>query len=120
MKKILTAIILFVPLYSQDTFSEAEVLKILEDRDSQWKQKLDTVDKLISAKDLEIVEYEKLIHSLLEQGKVDSLLLIAKDKQIDLLNARDKMNEKMVKLVSPKWYENKYIMVAFGFVLGIL
>ena len=39
MKKILTAIILFVPLYSQDTFSEAEVLKILEDNSEQCLKK---------------------------------------------------------------------------------
>ena len=120
MKKFLTLILFLTTLYSQDTFNESEVVKILEDRDIQWKEKLDKADKLILAKDNEIIEYEKLIHSLEEQGKVDSLLLIAKDKQIELLNARDKLNEKMVKLVSPKWYENKYIMVTFGFLLGIL
>ena len=42
-----------------------------------------------------------------EWAKVDVLILAAKDKQINLLKARDEMNEKMVKLVKPKWYENQ-------------
>ena len=53
-----------------------------------------------------------------EQTKVDSLLLDAKDKQINLLKTRDEMNEKLVKLVEPKWYENQYLWLFIGFILG--
>ena len=30
------------------------------------------------------------------------------------------MNEKMVKLVKPKWYENQYLWLVIGFVFGKL
>ena len=53
-----------------------------------------------------------------EQANVDSLLLDAKDKQINLLKTRDEMNEKLVKLVEPKWYENQYLWLGIGFILG--
>ena len=53
-----------------------------------------------------------------EQANVDSLLLDAKDKQINLLKTRDEMNEKLVKLVEPKWYENQYLWLFIGFILG--
>ena len=44
--------------------------------------------------------------------------MLAQKKQIDLLKSRDKMNEKMVELVKPKWYENTYVWLAVGFILG--
>ena len=44
-----------------------------------------------------IADYEGLVGKLEDQTELDSLLLNAKDKQIDLLHARDKMNEKMVR-----------------------
>jgi hypothetical protein len=45
---------------------------------------------------------------------------VAKDSQIKLLRARDEANEKLVKLVEPKWYESTYIWLAAGFILGLI
>ena len=53
-----------------------------------------------------------------EQTNLDSLIIVAKGKQIDLLKARDEANEKMVKLIEPKWYENQYLWLGIGFILG--
>jgi hypothetical protein len=50
--------------------------------------------------------------------RVDSLILVAKNSQIVLLKARDEANEKMVRLVEPKWHENQYLWLGIGFVLG--
>ena len=61
---------------------------------------------------------EELVEKMEEQANVDSLLLDAKDKQINLLKTRDEMNEKLVKLVEPKWYENQYLWLGIGFILG--
>ena len=61
---------------------------------------------------------EELVEKMEEQTKVDSLLLDAKDKQINLLKTRDEMNEKLVELVEPKWYENQYLWLFIGFILG--
>lgn len=53
-----------------------------------------------------------------DSANADSLLLMAKDSQIKLLKTRDEANEKLVKLVEPKWYENQYLWLGIGFVLG--
>ena len=65
-----------------------------------------------------ISDYESLIEKFEESSNVDSLLIEAKDSQIKLLKARDEMNEKLVKLVEPKWYENQYLWLFIGFILG--
>ena len=49
---------------------------------------------------------------------MDSLLLLKKNEQIELLKERDEANEKMVKLVKPKWYENQYIWLIAGIFIG--
>ena len=61
---------------------------------------------------------EELVSKMEEQAKVDSLLLDAKDKQINLLKIRDGMNKKLVELVEPKWYESQYLWLGIGFILG--
>ena len=55
-----------------------------------------------------------------EYAKVDSVLSAAKSKQIQLLQARDKSNEELIKTLQPKWYENQYLWLGIGFVLGKL
>ena len=53
-----------------------------------------------------------------EQTKLDTLVLLAQKKQIDLLKSRDKANEQLVELVEPKWYESQYLWLGIGFILG--
>ena len=53
-----------------------------------------------------------------EQAKLDTLVLLAQRKQIDLLKSRDEANEKMIDLVEKKWYENQYLWLGIGFILG--
>ena len=102
------------------TFTYDEALEMLKARDAQWESKLAKADSLIESQKIIIADGEKLIQELEEYAKVDSVLSAAKSKQIALLKERDKTNEKLIKTLTPKWYENKYIMVAFGFLLGIL
>ena len=64
-------------------------------------------------------EAEEIIENFDEQAKVDSLLLIAKDKQIELLKARDEMNEKIVKLVKPKWHD-PLKWIGLGLLIGLI
>ena len=110
--KILLSLLLVLPLIGQETFTEKEVIKILEDRDEQWKGKLEKAENLIHAKNDDLMESE--------HAKIDSLLIVAKDSQIKLLKARDEMNEKMVKLVKPRWYQNTYIWLVLGLIIGKL
>ena len=118
--KYLWILLLYIPLFGQDTYTQAEALEMIKQRDAQWEGKIEKADSLIASQKVVITDQEKLIEKHEEQAKVDVLILAAKDKQINLLKARDEMNEKMVKLVKPKWYENQYLWLVIGFVFGKL
>jgi hypothetical protein len=100
------------------TFTYDEALEMLKARDVQWEGKLEKADSLITSQKVVIKNGDNLINQLNDQVKLDSLLHIAKDSQIQLLKARDVANKKMVALVKPKWYENTYIWLVVGFILG--
>ena len=125
--KYLWILLLSIPLLGQEiqkdgqtpkTFTYAEALEMLKARDAQWEGKIEKADSLITSQKVVITDQEKLIEKHEEQAKVDVLILAAKDKQINLLKARDEMNEKMAKLVKPKWYENQYLWLVVGFIFG--
>ena len=114
--KIIYFIFISSILYSQ--YTEAEVLKIIEDRDSQWSEKIYNLENLVKAQKEQMLTQATLITSMDNQIQNDSLVIEAKNKQIHLLSERDKSNEKLVKLVKPKWYEHKYLWFVIGFILG--
>tara|TARA_Y100001970_G_C13932934_1_gene699228 strand:- start:163 stop:579 length:417 start_codon:yes stop_codon:yes gene_type:complete len=102
------------------TFTYDEALEMLKARDAQWESKLSKADSLIESQKVTISDCETLVVKLEEQAKLDTLVLLAQKKQIDLLKSRDEANEKLVKLVEPKWYENQYLWLVIGFIFGKL
>ena len=100
------------------TFTYDEALEMLKARDAQWEGKIEKADSLIASQKVVISDCENLVTKLEETANVDSLLLNAKDSQIKLLKARDEANEKMAKLIEKKWYENQYLWLGIGFILG--
>ena len=102
------------------TFTYDEALEMLKARDTQWEEKIAKANTLIEFQKIAISRSDSLVVELEEQANIDSLTLVAKDKQIELLKARDVANEKMVKLIEKKWYENEYIWLGIGFILGKL
>jgi len=100
------------------TFTKEQALEMLKARDAQWEGKLAKADSLIEMYKYGEEMYDDTIFELEEQIKLDSLLLNAKSAQINLLKTRDEANKKMVELVKPKWYQNNYIWIALGFILG--
>ena len=100
------------------SFTYDEALEMLKARDAQWEGKLAKADSLIEMYKYGEEMYEDNLSELEEQIKLDSLLLLAQRKQIDLLKSRDKANEEMIKLVEKKWYENQYLWLGIGFILG--
>ena len=100
------------------TFTYDEALEMLKARDAQWEGKLVKADSLIESQKVVISDCEAVVVKLEEQADLDSKVLLAQRKQIELLKSRDEMNEKMVELVKPKWYENTYVLLLTGFVLG--
>ena len=63
---------------------------------------------------------DKLIKELESQVKTDSLLLLKKSEQIEILKERDEANQKMIKLVKPRIWEHRYLWFAVGIYLGKL
>jgi|TARA_Y100001970_G_C14174987_1_gene826427 hypothetical protein len=102
------------------SFTYDEALDMLKARDKQWEEKIAKANTLIEFQKITISRSDSLVVELEEQANIDSLTLVAKDKQIELLKARDVANEKMVKLIEKKWYENEYIWLGIGFILGKL
>ena len=100
------------------TFTYDEALEMLKARDAQWEGKLAKADSLIESQKVVISDGEKLISELEEYSKVEQVLSEAKSKQIKLLQERDKSNEELIKTLQPKWYENKYLWLGLGFILG--
>ena len=98
--------------------SHEEALEMLKARDAQWEGKLAKADSLIESQKVVISDGEKLIAELEEYAKVEEVLSEAKSKQIQLLQARDKTNEELIKTLQPKWYENQYLWLGIGFILG--
>ena len=102
------------------TYSQDQVLEMIKQRDAQWEGKLAKADSLIASQKVVISDSDNLIKELENQTKTDSLLLLKKSEQIELLKDRDEANEKMIKLVKPKIWENRYIWFGVGFYLGSL
>ena len=102
------------------SFTYDEALDMLKARDKQWEEKIAKANTLIEFQKITISRSDSLVVELEEQANIDSLTLVAKDKQIELLKARDVANEKMVKLIEKKWYENEYIWLGIGVILGKL
>jgi|TARA_R100000030_G_scaffold86554_1_gene69998 hypothetical protein len=103
---------------SQDTFTKEEALEMIKQRDAQWEDKIAKANTLIEFQKITIAKSDSVIIKLEEQAKLDTLVMLAQKKQIDLLKSRDEANEKMIDLVKKKWYENQYLWLGIGFILG--
>ena len=99
-------------LFSQEktyTFTEKEILGFTNEiKRLEVKDSLNTI--LIS-------DLEKINVKLEDNAKTDSTLLSFKDLQIGLLNEEIELYKRKVKLVKPKWYQNKWLYFGYG-VLG--
>ena len=107
------SLLLFVGfLFSQEktyTFTEKEILGFTNEiKRLEVKDSLNTI--LIS-------DLEKINVKLEDNAKTDSTLLSFKDLQIGLLNEEIELYKRKVKLVKPKWYQNKWLYFGYG-VLG--
>ena len=105
---------------SSQSYTQAEVLEIIKERDLQWEGKIENANNLIISQKKVIDDSNNLIKELESQVKTDSLLLLKKSEQIELLKDRDEANEKMVRLVKPKLWEHRYLWFAVGIYLGKL
>ena len=100
------------------TFTYDEALEMLKARDAQWEGKLAKADSLIEDYKVMLSETDEFIEELEEYAEVEKVLSEAKSKQITLLKEREKTNEELIKTLEPKWYENTYLWLGIGFILG--
>ena len=61
-----------------------------------------------------VADYEEMVKKLEANAAIDSILISNKTTQIDLLKDTNNLLEQKVKLVRPKWYENKWLYFSFG------
>ena len=100
-------------LYSQEvnetktyTFTEEEVLGF-----TNTIKELELKDSL----NVSLVEdLESQIKLFEETSVIDSMLIANKTTQLNLLKDTNKLLEQKVKLVQPKWYENKWLYFTYG------
>ena len=112
--KYLWILLISIPLFGQQTFTQEEALEMIKQRDAEWEGKLSKLESIDSAKTVQIGQYERLVKELEHQANLDSLIIVAKGKQIEALKAQNKANEKMAGLAKPSWYENKWLYFGYG------
>jgi len=112
--KYLWILLLSIPLFGQTTYTEAEALEMIKQRDAEWKGSVAKLESIDSAKTVQIGQYEDLVKELEDQANLDSLIIVAKGKQIEALKAQNEANEKMAGLAKPSWYENKWLYFGYG------
>ena len=112
--KYLWILLLSIPLFGQQTFTQEEALEMIKQRDAQWEDKIEKADLLIASQKVLITDYEGLVGKLENQSKIDSSLLVQKDEQIALLMEQNWALEKQADLAKPSWYENKWLYFAYG------
>ena len=112
--KYLWILLLSIPLFGQQTFTQEEALEMIKQRDAQWESKLSKLEAIDSVKTIQIGQYEDLVKELEDQANVDSLLVVAKDEQIESLKEQNEANEELAKLAKPSWYENKWLYFGYG------
>ena len=104
--KHLWILLLSIPLFAQTTLTDEQVLGIANQiKELQYSD---------STKSVQIKIYEGLVTEYEEQMKLDSLLLVAKDKQIISIKAQNEAYIKKAKLAKPSWYENKWLYFTYG------
>ena len=112
--KYLWILLQSIPLFGQTTYTEAEALEMIKQRDAEWKGSVAKLESIDSAKTVQIGQYKDLVKELEDQANLDSLIIVAKGKQIEALKAQNKANEKMAGLAKPSWYENKWLYFGYG------
>ena len=112
--KYLWILLLSIPLFGQDTFTQEEALEMIKQRDAQWEGKIEKADLLIASQKVLITDYERLVGKLEDQVNLDSLIIVAKGKQMESLKAQNEANEELAKLAKPSWYENKWLYFGYG------
>ena len=109
MKRLILSLTLIGLLFSQDkthTFTEEEVVNM--------GNKVKELEQTVENQSEQLGIYSELMKKYENQTQIDSMLISFKTQQVNILKDREVLYEKQIKLIKPKWYENKWLYFTFG------
>ena len=109
--------ILFVGLLFAQDIQEPKTYSFTEDQVLGFTNAIKELELKDSLNVSLVSDYEAMVKRLESTAAIDSMLIANKTTQINLLKDTNKLLEQKVKLVRPKWYENKWLYFTFGVAL---
>ena len=109
--------ILFVGLLFAQDIQEPKTYSFTEEQVLGFTNAIKELELKDSLNVSLVSDYEAMVKRLEATAAIDSMLIANKTTQLTLLKDTNKLLEQKVKLVRPKWYENKWIYFTFGVAL---
>ena len=106
--------LLFVGLLFAQDVSEPKTYSFTEEQVLGFTNAIKELELKDSLNVSLVEDYEAMVKRLEETAVIDSMLIANKTTQINLLKDTNKLLEQKVKLVKPKWYENKWLYFTYG------
>ena len=113
MKYLLNILLIVGCLYAQDV-QELKTYSFTEEQVLGFTNAIKELELKDSLNVSLVADYEAMVKRLEATAAIDSMLIANKTTQIDLLKDTNNLLEQKVKLVRPKWYENKWLYFSFG------
>ena len=109
--------ILFAGLLFAQDIQEPKTYSFTEDQVLGFTNAIKELELKDSLNVSLVADYEAMVKRLEATAAIDSMLIANKTTQLTLLKDTNKLLEQKVKLVRPKWYENKWLYFTFGVAL---
>ena len=109
--------ILFVGLLFAQDIQEPKTYSFTEEQVLGFTNAIKELELKDSLNVSLVDDYEAMVKRLEATAVIDSMLIANKTTQLTLLKDTNKLLEQKVKLVRPKWYENKWLYFTFGVAL---
>ena len=107
-------ILLMGALFSQEVVDEPKTYTFTEEEVLGFTNEIKELQLKDSLNVSLVMDLEEQIKLYEENSYIDSMLISNKTTQINLLKDTNKLLEQRVKLVRPKWYENKWLYFTYG------
>ena len=107
-------ILLMGALFSQEVVDEPKTYTFTEEEVLGFTNEIKELQLKDSLNVSLVMDLEEQIKLYEENSFIDSMLISNKTTQINLLKDTNKLLEQKVKLVRPKWYENKWLYFTYG------
>ena len=113
MRYIIYILLLVGFLYGQ---SEEKTVSVPKSDVIEWANKLKQFEVSDSLQTSLISDLELQVKMLEENSTLDSLIISTRVHQIDLLKETNQLYKEKIKVVKPKWHENKWLWFTYGVV----